>query len=65
MSRVEKVVKRLSLTKEMLQKKRLEVPAGEKKANPELRRLKKIVRRMANQKRRVSPAPSTGSVKEA
>lgn len=62
---VEKISKRLSVSKEMLQKKRSEVPLAERKADPELRRLKKIVRRVANRKRRVAPPLSASPTKES
>jgi len=62
---VERLAKRLTLTKEMLQKKRLEVPSEEKKTNPELRRLKKIVRRVSIKKRRIVAPAVAGSSKES
>lgn len=64
-SNVEKITKRLVVSKEMLQKKRLEVSPQEKKSNPELRRLKKIVRRVANKRRRALPVAPANSGKEA
>ena len=62
---VEKITNRLVSAKEMLLKKRLEIPSEEKKSNIELRRLKKIVRRVANKKRRALPVASTKQGNEA
>jgi predicted nucleic acid-binding Zn-ribbon protein len=62
---VEKLTKRLTLTKEMLSKKKTEVPAEEKKSNPELRRLKKIVRRVSSKRRRIVAPAKAGSGKES
>jgi hypothetical protein len=59
-AKVEKLTNRLTLAKELLIKNRAEVPAEEKKSNPEIRRLKKIVRRVSGKRRRiVSPAKKT------
>ena len=60
-SKIENLEKRLTLTKEMLQKKKGEVSLETRKADGELRRLKKIVRRVANKKRRLSSPSVKGS----
>jgi hypothetical protein len=56
----EKLEKRMSVTKELLKKRKSEVPAEARKADPELRRLKKIVRRTAGKKKRQA-GPSAGA----
>jgi hypothetical protein len=63
--KIESLAKRLTLTKEMLQKKKVEVPSENRKADSELRRLKRIVRRVANKKRRLSPPAKGASTKES
>lgn len=60
-SKVENLEKRLTLTKEMLQKKKGEVSLETRKADGELRRLKKIVRRVANKKRRLTQPSVKGA----
>ncbi|MGC8528640.1 MAG: hypothetical protein ACP5OP_00365 [Leptospirillia bacterium] len=56
----EKLEKRLTVTKEMIQKRKSEVAPGERKADTELRRLKKIVRRASSKKRRQA-GPAAGA----
>nr|EES52805.1 MAG: protein of unknown function [Leptospirillum ferrodiazotrophum] len=56
----EKLEKRLTVTKEMIQKRKAEVAPGERKADTELRRLKKIVRRASSKKRRQA-GPAAGA----
>ncbi len=63
-SKVENMAKRLALTKEMLQKKKSETPSENRKADRELRRLKKIVRRVANKKRRLAGPVEGTTTKE-
>jgi hypothetical protein len=64
-AKIEKLGKRLTLTKEMLQKKKSEVSSENRKADSELRRLKRIVRRVANKRRRLSPPAEGASSKES
>ena len=56
----EKLEKRLTVTKAMIQKRKTEVAPGERKADTELRRLKKIVRRASSKKRRQA-GPAAGA----
>lgn len=63
--KLETLGKRLSLTKDMLRKKRTEVPTEARKADSELRRLKKIVRRVANKKRNLAGNADVASAKES
>ena len=60
-SKIENLEKRLTLTKEMLQKKKGEVSSETRKADGEVRRLKKIVRRVANKKRRLTQPSVKGA----
>ena len=60
-SKVENLEKRLTFTKEMLQKKKGEVSIETRKADGEIRRLKKIVRRVANKKRRLTQPSVKGA----
>ncbi|MCL5286233.1 MAG: hypothetical protein M1313_10935 [Nitrospirae bacterium] len=64
-SRMEGLAKRLTVTKELIQKRKADVAIEERKSDSELRRLKKIVRRVANKKRRLTPAAEGASAKES